>query len=150
MVLNIQCYIAHYRTKAHSQCCVLWGKRSCLVKVREIDLCSDMAWKNFMLRLAGWRKEMIFVFCFRIKIFYKKVLNIKFCFINIYTQLEFWITHIQNMTNDLWIIPNTKQEINYTNCSEKYLRINIPWGIFLLRIFILRYDFTRKMTFIMS
>ena len=142
MVLNIQFNFAHYRTKAHSQCCVLWDKRSpwsgwerwiYAQTWRERTLCSD--W-------PGWCKEMIFVFCFRINVFYKKAFSIKFCFINIYAQSEFWITHIQNMTNDLWI--------NYTNCSEKCLRINIPWGIFLLRIFILRYSFTRKMTFVMS
>ena len=30
---------------------------------------------------AGWCKEMIFVFCFRINVFYKKAFSIKFYFV---------------------------------------------------------------------
>ena len=39
---------------------------------RERTLCSD--W-------PGWCKEMIFVFCFRINVFYKKAFSIKFYFV---------------------------------------------------------------------
>jgi len=59
--------------------------------------------KHFILRLAGWCKEMIFVFCFRINVFIKgsEYKNI-FFFENVYTQSEFLI--IKNIYAQAFLI----------------------------------------------